>query len=152
MQAVTERPTCLLAIAQARGTSATAIKLYADLTPDLASRITAEAHRQHMLVWAHATLFPAKPSEVVDAGVDAISHACLLVNEPSPHVRRWTEPRQALALDPFRTGDEPALARLFETMVRHGTILDATIWTYTPQPQDVRRASIVDPRTPAWRL
>ncbi|HEY1332898.1 MAG TPA: hypothetical protein VGF31_01500 [Myxococcaceae bacterium] len=45
-----------LAVAWARGTGATAIKLYADLTSQLAARITDEAHRQHLRVWAHATL------------------------------------------------------------------------------------------------
>ena len=65
MQAVEDGTDLPLAISEARGTYATAIKLYADLSPELAPRITAEAHKQHMLVWAHATLYPAKPSEVV---------------------------------------------------------------------------------------
>lgn len=133
MQAVDDRTDLPLAVAASRGTSATAIKLYADLTPALATRITAEAHRQHLLVWAHATLYPAKPSEVVAAGVDVISHACLLVREPSPHVPRWSEPRQPVDLDAFRAGRSPELARLFDTMVQRGVILDATVWTYKPE-------------------
>ena len=131
MQAVMDDTDLTVAVAQARGTYATAIKLYADLSPELAGRITTEAHRQHMLVWAHATLFPAKPSEVVAAGVDAISHACLLVREPQAHVPAWTEPRQPVPLEPFRDGRNPALARLFREMVRRGTILDATLWAYS---------------------
>ena len=130
MQAVTDDTDLPLAVARAAGTSATAIKLYADLTPDLAARITAEAHRQHLLVWAHATLYPAKPSEVVAAGVDAISHACLLVREPVARVPRWSQPRSPVDLAPFRTGDHPALARLFAAMKERGVILDATVWTY----------------------
>ena len=131
MQAISAETDLPIAVAQAKGTSATAIKLYADLEPELASRITAEAHRQHMLVWSHATLYPAKPSDVVQAGVDAISHACLLVREPQAHVPAWTEPRPPVSLAPFRSGDHPALARLFADMARRGTILDATIWTYS---------------------
>ncbi|WP_240046318.1 amidohydrolase family protein [Rhodanobacter glycinis] len=130
MQAVTSATDLPLAVAEAKGTYATAIKLYADLTADMAARITAEAHRQHMLVWAHATLYPAKPSEVVAAGVDAISHACLLVREPQAHVSRWGEPRDPVALESFKDGNNPALARLFKAMVRRGTLLDATVWTY----------------------
>ncbi len=134
MQAVTGQTDLPLAIARAAGTSATAIKLYADLSPDLAAKITAEAHRQHLLVWSHATLYPAKPSEVVAAGVDAISHACLLVREPDPHVPGWTQPRRPVDLARFRSGDDPVLARLFAAMAARGVILDATIWTYGAAP------------------
>lgn len=131
MQAISEESDLPLAVAMARGTYATAIKLYADLPADLTARITAEAHRQHMRVWAHATLYPAKPSQVVAAGVDAISHACLLVREASTRVPRWSEPHGTVPLEPFRDGRNPALARLFAEMARRGTILDATIWTYS---------------------
>ena len=136
MQAVTDRTNLPLAVARASGTAPSAIKLYADLTPALAARITAEAHRQHLLVWAHATLYPAKPSEVVAAGADVISHACLLVREPLAHAPRLKEPRKPFDPDRFTKGDSPELARLFATMVRRGTILDATIWAYAPPPSE----------------
>ncbi|MGN6375145.1 MAG: amidohydrolase family protein [Sphingomonas sp.] len=131
MQAVSPKTNLPLAVAQARGTFATAIKLYADMPGELAARITAEAHRQHLLVWAHATLYPAKPSEVVAAGVDAISHACLLIHEPDAHVPGWGDPHPPVDLTRFAKGDNPALARLFATMHRRGTILDATLWAYS---------------------
>lgn len=134
MQAVTPQSDVPLAVAMARGTGATAIKLYAALTPEMAARITAEAHRQGLRVWAHATLYPAKPSEVVAAGVDAISHACLLVREPNAHVPAFGAPRHPVDLSVFRKGDNPTLARLFADMVKHGTVLDATVWTYAPPP------------------
>lgn len=98
--------------------------------PELASTIIAEAHRQHTLVWAHATLFPAKPSDLVTAGVDAISHACLLVHETEQSVPHWPVTPQTIALDQFRDGNNPVLARLFAEMAKRGTILDATVWTY----------------------
>jgi imidazolonepropionase-like amidohydrolase len=131
MQAVTNGTDMPLAVAQARGTYATAIKLYADLSGELAAKITAEAHRQGMKVWAHATLYPAKPSEVVAAGVDAISHACLLVRESSARVPGLNEPHPPAQLGAFRNGRNPDLSRLFAEMVRRGTILDATLWTYS---------------------
>ncbi|NII54023.1 amidohydrolase family protein [Luteibacter sp. SG786] len=131
MQAVTKATDLPLAVARAKGTWATAIKLYADLPADLASRITAEAHRQGLLVWAHATPYPSKPSDMVAAGVDAISHACLLIREPDAHVPSWSEPHPNVDLAKFRQGDNPALARLFKEMARRGTILDATLWTYS---------------------
>ena len=145
MQAITAQTDLPLAVARAAGTSATAIKLYADLDPTLAGRITAEAHRQHLLVWSHATLYPAKPSEIVAAGVDAISHACLLVREPDPHVPKWSAPRHPVDLARFHTGDSPELARLFATMARRGTILDATVWTYGAAPPGPSSAPPLQP-------
>jgi imidazolonepropionase-like amidohydrolase len=132
MQAITDRTDLALAVAEARGTAATAIKLYADLDGGLASKVTAEAHRQHLLVWAHATLYPARPSEVIAAGVDTVSHACLLVRESAAHVAKFAEIADAPppALEAFAGGDNPVLARVFATMAQRGTILDATVWTY----------------------
>jgi len=141
MQSVTPRTELPLAVAMAKGTSATAIKLYADLDARLTARVVAEAHRQHLRVWAHATLFPARPSDVVAAGVDVLSHACLLVRETSPRVPRWQEPREPVDLAPFRNGVQPQLAALFKTMAQHGTILDATVRTYRPTEEDAASAT-----------
>ena len=47
---------------------------YADLPAALVRSITEEAHRQQLRVWAHAAVFPALPSDVVNAGVDALAH------------------------------------------------------------------------------
>ena len=148
MQAVTPQTDLRLAVAAARGTGATALKLYAALSPDLARKITIEAHKQGLHVWAHATLYPAKPSEVVDAGVDAISHACLLVREPDARVPEWGQPRAPPNLAAVRTGDNPALARLFGDMIRRGTILDATVWTYTPPPPEAKPSADTPPLVP----
>ncbi len=148
MQSVAPETDLPLAVARARGTNATAVKLYAALTPATAQRITAEAHRQGLKVWAHATLYPAKPSEVVAAGVDTISHACLLVREPDTHVPAFGEPRKHVDLDAFRHGDNPALARLFAQMKQAGTILDATVWTYTPPPPDAVQSADMPPLLP----
>ena len=134
MQEVTDKSDLPIAVALARGTYASGIKLYADLTPGLAARITTEAHRQHIPVWAHATLYPAKPSEVVAAGVDVISHACLLVRESPTPVPRFGEPRGPADVDAFRNGNNPDLAPLFAEMARRGTILDATIWSFSAPP------------------
>jgi imidazolonepropionase-like amidohydrolase len=145
MQAVNEGTDLPLAVAEARGTYATAIKLYAALSPELATRITTEAHRQHMLVWAHATLYPAKPSEVVAADVDTISHACLLVREAQERVPGYAEPRKPVALASFRGGHDPVLIPLFAEMARRGTILDATIWAYS---SDTANSSTLPPLPP----
>ena len=67
MQAITAKTDIPLAVAEAKGTGAAGIKLYANLPAALVAAITAEAHRQGLRVWTHATIFPAKPG---DAGFE----------------------------------------------------------------------------------
>lgn len=143
MQAVTDQTDLPIAVAMARGTSATAIKLYADLPAELVAKIAAEAHRQHMGVWAHSTIFPAKPSEVVAAGADVISHSCLLIHEASTKVPNDLSTHEDVPLGQFAEGHSAVLDKLFEDMARRHVILDATVWAYdfpmpdtgaTPQP------------------
>ena len=69
------------AAAEARGTGATAIKLYAALSPELVVAATAEGHRQGMLVWAHAAMAQVSPLQMTEAGVDALSHATLVARQ-----------------------------------------------------------------------
>ena len=130
MQAVTTETNMPLAIAQAHGTGATGIKVYADISAPLLSAITTEAHRQNMLVWAHAAVFPARPSEVADAGVDVMSHACMLGYEVS-------DPIPPAAMHPPVPVDanklelpNARLDALLSDMKKRGTILDATLYVY----------------------
>jgi imidazolonepropionase-like amidohydrolase len=133
MQAITPTTDLKLAVAEAHGTGATAIKIYADLPASLVSAITAEAHRQHMQVWAHAAVFPAIPSEVVDAGVDVISHACLLGFEVSNPVVPSREAR--IPVDSAKVLQPSAkLDALFADIKRRGTILDATLFPFDAYP------------------
>jgi imidazolonepropionase-like amidohydrolase len=81
MRVITPETDLVTAVAQAAGTSATGVKIYANLAASEVARITEEAHRQGMKVWAHSMVFPARPLEVVQSGVDVISHACYLAWE-----------------------------------------------------------------------
>src|SRR5580698_7992922 len=83
MQAITPDTDLVIAVAEARGTGATAIKIYADLPGERVAAITREAHRQGVQVWTHAAVFPASPQEVIGAGVDAVSHVCMLAYQAS---------------------------------------------------------------------
>ncbi|NYF31330.1 amidohydrolase family protein [Sphingopyxis sp. JAI108] len=127
MQAVDADTDLRTAVTLARGTSATAIKIYADLPAERVAAIIAEAHRQKMTVWAHSAVFPARPAEVIAAGADVVSHVCYLGYEAQPQMLAAYEDRTPV--DETRlapTGDDPVVADLYRAMARQGTILDAT--------------------------
>lgn len=129
LQAITPDIDMPLAVAQAKGTFATGVKIYANLEASEVRRITEEAHRQGMKVWAHSSVFPAGPGDVVAAGVDSISHVCRMVFEISserPSVYDHSFSPDYANLSP---GD-PRIRAIYADMRARGTILDATVWLY----------------------
>jgi len=117
------------AMAEAKGTGATAIKVYANLPANLVQAIVAEAHRQGLRAWTHATIFPAKPSDAVAAGADTISHSPYLVWEAAPKVPDDYGARTRGDFANIRP-DAPPILALFDAMKQHGTILDATLHVF----------------------
>lgn len=129
MQAMTDDTNISLAVARAKGTGATALKLYADMPGELDAKITAEAHRQNMLVWGHAATFPASPMETVDAGEDVVSHACMLAYQASATMPPEYHHRAPVDDAKFASGTS-VIDPLLADMKSHHTILDATIYVY----------------------
>ncbi len=130
LKAVDDKTDFKIAVAEARGTGASAIKIYADLPASTVRSIVAEAHRQHFAVWAHSMVFPATPEEGIDAGIDVISHACMLAYQAMKEKPKAYHDRamvEAVLID--RTRD-PVLAKLFQAMKEKGTMLDATLRVY----------------------
>jgi imidazolonepropionase-like amidohydrolase len=128
MKGVTPETDLKIAVRDAKATGATAIKIYADLPADLVTKITTEAHRQGMRVWAHSTVFPATALDEVDAGVDVISHAIYLywagIPNPPMHYSDRVPPRAAYdSIAP----DGGEMERLYAKMKAQGTIFDATL-------------------------
>ena len=129
-QAIDEGTDLPLAIARARGTGASALKIYANLPPALVGRLAAEAHRQGLLVWAHGAVFPTAPEQVIAAGPDVVSHTCYLayqLSDPPPQSYQQRFPVNQAAL---QGDDNPVMTRLFREMRRRGIILDATLRVY----------------------
>lgn len=127
MQAIDSRTDLVHAVARAKGTGASAIKIYADLPPALVQAITEEAHRQGLLVWAHTAVFPTRPAEVIAAGPDALSHVCYLAYQVEPVMLANYEDHTPVHEELLAAkGDDPAMAKLFAEMKRRGTVLDAT--------------------------
>ncbi|WP_404713516.1 amidohydrolase family protein [Sphingomonas sp. MMS24-J13] len=126
LQAIDDKTNIHEAVTLARGTGATAIKIYADLPPHLIDAITAEAHRQRLLVWAHSSVFPTRPAEVIAAGVDAVSHICYLAYQAEPVMLASYEDHTPVNEDLLKRPNDPVMAGLFAAMLKRGTIVDAT--------------------------
>jgi imidazolonepropionase-like amidohydrolase len=129
-QAIDAETDLPLAIARARGTGAAAIKIYADLPPELVRRITGEAHRQGLLVWAHFMVFPTTPAEVIAAGPDSVSHICYAGYQVMRSPPRSYSERVPVDPAPFARGDNAQMAALFRAMRTRGVLLDATLTVY----------------------
>ncbi|MEV7340217.1 amidohydrolase family protein [Streptomyces sp. NPDC093544] len=144
MQAITDETDLPLAVAMARGTGAHAVKIYADLPAGTVAALTAEAHRQGLAAWAHGTVYPASPGEVVAAGVDSVSHATALAQEGTKQPLTTYKDKPPIEYDRFTDGEDPHLQALFERMLRQGTILDATagLWTHYFAPEETDADSL----------
>jgi len=137
-QAVDSDTDVRLAVARAAGTHASALKLYVEIEPELIREITEEAHRQGLKVWAHPNLHPARPLDVVRAGVDAVSHVCALRwqssgVDPRRFARRGVDPPPRT--DPERTDPEsPEMIELYKEIAERGVLLDATYSLFYHHP------------------
>ena len=126
---VTEQSDLRQIIAEAKGSGATNAKVYGDLSPELATRLIHEATRQGMLSTAHGTVFPARPGDLVEAGIGSLAHAPYLVWEavdevPGDYRMRTKGPWKTVA------PDHPRLLALYRRMAERGVTLDATLYVY----------------------
>lgn len=136
MQAVTAETDLVTAVAAARGSGAEVLKLYAMMDGPLVAAVTREAHRQGMRVVAHGTVFPARPSELVAAGVDLLTHAPYLSWEGAPVLAAddaWRRRDGPYATTP---PDGPALATVIRAMATAGTAFEPTLWVFNRSPAD----------------
>lgn len=125
-QAVDEGTDMTLAVAIARGTWATGIKLYACLCGKTVRHAIAEGRRQGMPVWAHLKVYPATPMDAV--GATTVSHACMLAeHQLSPDIPDYFSPqRKHLPLRDLSLSD-PHTQEYIRALAAAGTILDATL-------------------------
>jgi hypothetical protein len=94
-------------------------------------------------VWSHSTVFPARPSEVVAAGADVISHSDGLIFEGVSRVpETYSIGFRSLDWTSVPVNSE-AVINLLRQMRRRGTVLDATLYTTIDNPSR-------DERNPRW--
>ncbi len=107
-------------IERARDVGATGIKLYSDLPHDVLRALSERARRAGLRVWGHARVFPHRPGESVEAGVEVLSHSSQLAFEESNgpdngDVYRLVSPYSA------------AVTKLMQTMRTRGVALEPTL-------------------------
>jgi len=127
MKAIVDTTDMVKAVAEAIGTGAAGIKLYADLNGELCAQIIQEAKRQQIKVWGHASVIPALPRELAEAGINSLSHSPLLAWQTSERKPQSGKDRYAEA--ELSTSD-PAFVSLLEAMNSHDVYLDPTAKIY----------------------
>jgi imidazolonepropionase-like amidohydrolase len=127
-QQVTPETDMVRAVAAARGTGATALKLYAALDPAAVRRIADEGRKQGLRLVAHATVFPAKPSDLIAAGVNMLAHVAYLVWEGSPPTADFT--RRATGDFAHVPPNAPEIERVLASMVSRNIALNPTLWIF----------------------
>jgi imidazolonepropionase-like amidohydrolase len=117
------------AVTLARGSGASAIKIYGNLATDVVRRLAREAHRQGLAAWAHAAVFPASPLDVARAGVDSMSHVCMIAYQGQAMPQAY-HGRADVDESRFADSMPGEVTRVFEAMREHGVVLDATNYVY----------------------
>ena len=115
-----------------RTTGARAVKLYGHLDRDAVNRLIPAAHRAGLMSWAHATTFPARPSDLIEAGVNVFSHSAYFVWQAVPEV---PEDYNARKHGPYRdySPDDSRYKDIIDRMAAHNVLLDATLTIHHDQ-------------------
>lgn len=139
-QAISRESDLPLKVAAARGSGAEVLKVYAMADSALVARVTAEAHRQGMRVVAHATVFPARPLDLVAAGVDVLTHAAYLSWQGAATIRDEDAWRRRDG--PYATvaPDGAVIDAVLAAMRARGTALEPTLWVMSRRPEDAEIA------------
>ncbi|MGH7677084.1 MAG: amidohydrolase family protein [Gemmatimonadaceae bacterium] len=128
LKAVSDTTNIAAAVAAAKAAGASGLKLYADLPANLVAALATEGHRQGLKVWSHATVYPARPGDLVSAGVDAFSHAVLLYWQGAAEVPARYHVRASRAVYDSVPISGDVVTTLLRDMQHRGIVLDATLF------------------------
>ncbi|SDL99935.1 Imidazolonepropionase [Daejeonella rubra] len=149
MKAIDSISNMPLEVAQAIGTGASGIKMYANLSNNEVVKIVEEAKRQNIPVWSHASLQLTKPSVIIASGVIAISHANMLVYENDQNedlIKFWSNHKPDGDEKEFwdKEFEKLDFAELYKLMIKYNVVLDATISVLKIQKNDPRRVWVYE--------
>ncbi|MGP9799585.1 amidohydrolase family protein [Rheinheimera sp. NSM] len=116
---------------RALGTGASGIKIYADVPASKVRQLAAAAKKAGIKVWSHAYIGPDKPSAVVAAGVEAISHVPDLSAEVIPAYKAWRR-KDGTISEAVKTAsfDSNNYHSLLRSIQQQGIVLDATLTVF----------------------
>ena len=106
----------------------TGVKIYGGFDRETLLPLVRKAKEYGLQVWGHATLFPAKPWDVADAGIQVISHAYML---------EWEGVSEELCGNIFENyekfydkidHDKMSVERFLQTVKSKGLIFDPTLF------------------------
>ena len=121
MKIVTAKLDIADAVAKAKNSGATGIKLYASLKPEWIRTIISEAQKQNLRVWSHAYLQFIEAQEIVDLKVNSISHAGMFAHTISQKNKLVKNRKQI---------DSARVKSIFEKMVENEIYFDVTLELY----------------------
>ncbi len=130
LYAVTEKSDLAAVIAQARGTGATGLKIYANLPGELVRNLISAARQRGFPVWTHQQVYPATPYDSL--GATSVSHVCMVaryIREPDKQSYGHSKEPSYAEL----TAADPGIVNYIAAMARSGTMMDATLGVYQPQ-------------------
>jgi hypothetical protein len=119
-----------LAIAQARGTGASGLKIYANLPGPLVVKLIKEGKRQGFPVWTHQQVYPSTPYDTL--GATSVSHACMVAR----YVREAGKAAYGHSGEPSYAGltaADPGIRKYIAALAKSGSLLDATLSVYAPK-------------------
>ena len=116
------------AMKEAKEWGCTGVKIYGGFDREALLPLVRKAKEHGLQVWGHATLFPAKPWDVADAGVQVISHAYML---------EWEGVSEELSGNIFENyekfydkidHEKMSVERFLQTVKKKGLIFDPTLF------------------------
>ncbi len=137
-------------VSMALDSKVTGLKFYAGVNAKLVKALSDEAHKRGLKSWAHFTVFPDRPIEIVRAGVDVVSHvwgAFWQDQDVDPSKRipfthtDFKGARSAIFPDDMSllNTDSQELQLLFEEMKKRNVIWDLTYVVSNPKTQEIYR-------------
>ena len=131
MRAVTDDTDFDAILLKAAGTGATGIKIYAKVPAHLVNKLAVTAKKHGLKVWGHAYVGPAKPMDMVTAGVETISHSPDISAQIINNYEQWRRKDKEVNDSELKASFETDNYRdLMATMKNRGTILDATLTVF----------------------
>lgn len=139
MQAIDKNSDIPLMVAQAKGTWATGIKIYANLAGQLVQSIIAEGKRQNFPVWSHLQVYPATPFDSL--GATAVSHVCMIARYAGERNKQRYGHDNPPSYDGI-TVDHPEIQKYIRALAASGTIMDATLILYQDLAAEDKAAAL----------